>query len=665
MFGWTKGLKPKEDEPKRAPAYTAKEQELLSRVSNDFQVSRAVRMSDIDKTGYSVEDNWEDEAYIYKGGGLQWVTNIAYRSQKARQYRPNSEDNLVFNAINTLHANITASIPDFTIDGTGDTNIGEDIAEKITDAVRFNDKRNNFPHMWKKLVYDLIGAGPTIAMVTWDNEWMGGKGPDRWVGDVRVERVDKWDIYFDPAVLDLEENLQDCSYIVRRPRKKLDFIKKTWKNGKYVSATTNEDDEIDEGGDPEQAYIEEYWHRGFPLYMPEEKAKKIRERAAELEREGDTYKAQDYYDAANGDLEGIHVAYVSDGVLLEYCPYEYEDGLYPFVYTEKYSDDKCQLGFGEIRNIKIPQIMHNKSDEIELEAMSTEGLGGHFYQKGAINNKQLTRIIEHNGKGGMMLEVDNLQGILPRTGPKVPSSIAAYKDHKQRMIDTVSQVSPTMQGLQQGSNTPARAIQELGARSDIRVKQAAEKLEDFLIKIKQLQISKMAQFYTEDRYYRVRTSDNKIRDGKINAMELHREWVREYEQVEEIDPTTGAPTMVVVEKKERFVPEFDIKVTILSEKPTDRNYYTTLAFDLYNMQLLTAEDLYATLEEGKLPPVNDIMENLKGQNEVMAMISQIQALPEQAQQMALQQMKEGLGALTQNIQQIEQLKGRKEPETNM
>ena len=174
----------------------------------------------------------------------------------------------------------------------------------------------------------------------------------------------------------------------------------------------------------------------------------------------------------------------------------------------------------------------------------------------------------------------------------------------------------------------------------------------------------MAQFYTEDRYYRVRTSDNKIRDGKINAMELHREWVREYEQVEEIDPATGAPTMVVVEKKERFVPEFDIKVTILSEKPTDRSYYTTLAFDLYNMQLLTAEDLYATLEEGKLPPVNDILENLKSQNEVMAMISQIQALPEQAQQMALQQMKEGLGALTQNIQQIEQLKGRKEPETN-
>lgn len=652
LFGWTKGNKPdEEDKQKQAPQYSDAEIQLLGQVSSDFQNSRAVRMSDIDETGFSVEDNWEDEEYIYKGGGLQWLTNIAYRSKKARRYRPNSEDNLVFNAINTLHANITANIPETTVD---DDKQGE-LADKLTDAIRFNDERNKFAETYKRWVYDLIGTGPTIAMVTWDNDWMGGTGPNRWVGDCRVERIDKWNMYFDPAVIDLECNMQDCAFIIRRPRKKLASIKRLWENGKYVGAMINEDDDVDEGTGNDQAYVEEYWHRGFPFFVPADKAKKLREQAMQFEQEGDTYRAQDYYDAAKGDIEGVHVAYVADGVLLEYCPYEYEDGLYPFVYTTKYRDDKCQHGYGEIRNIKIPQIMHNKADELELEGIAVEGLGGYFYQKGSLSPRQHQAIVENNGKGGMMFEVDNLQGLQPRTGAKVPPVIAQYKEHKQRMIETVSQITPTMQGMAPGANTPFRAIQELGSRADIRVKQAAEKLEDFLIRIKKLQISRMAQFYTEDRYYRVRGSDNKMKEGTINSNELYQEWTREYETQETIDPMSGQPVQMMVEKKERFVPEFDVKVTILSEKPTDRGYYTQLAFNLYQMQLLTAEDLYHVLEEGKLPPTNDILDHLQAQNQVMAMVSQIQKLPPEAQQMAMQQINSAMGEFMQQVQLAQML----------
>ena len=647
MFGWTKGKKPDEKENQsQSPKWTDAELKLLTRVSNDFENARAVRMASADETGYSIEETWEDEEYIYKGGGLQWLTNIAYRSKRTRQYRPNSEDNLVFNAINALHANISANIPETTID---DDKQGE-LADKLTDAIRFNDERNNFSQTYKRWVYDIIGTGPTIAMVTWDNEWMGGTGPSRWIGDVRVSRENKWDIYFDPAISDLEQNMQDCSFIIRRPRKKLASIKTMWENGKYVSEMMNEDDDAEEGSNPEQAYIEEYWHRGFPYFVPKNRAKVLREKAMEFEVDGDYYRAQDYFDAAKGDLEGIHVAYIADGVLLEYCPYEYEDGLYPFVYTDKYRDDKCQYGFGEIRNIKIPQIMHNKADEITLEAMSAEGLGGYLYQKGSINPRQHQNIIENNGKGGMLFEVDNLQGIEPRSGARVPSYVSEYKEHKQRMIDTVSQVTPTMQGQTPGANARVGVVQELGARSDIRIKQAAEKLEDFLIKIKKLQISRMAQFYTEDRYFRVKGTNNEMKEGTINASELHQEWTREYEPEETVDPTTGQPIQTMKEKKERFVPEFDIKVTILSEKPTDRGYYTQLAFNLYQMQLMVAEDLYHVLEEGKLPPTNDILDHLEKQNQAMALMAQIQKLPPEAQGMAMQQITQAMTEFAQQVQ---------------
>jgi hypothetical protein len=103
-------------------------------------------------------------------------------------------------------------------------------------------------------------------------------------------------------------------------------------------------------------------------------------------------------------------------------------------------------GWGEIRNIKIPQILHNKADEIEIEAMSRQGLGGMYYQPHAINPKQLENIKMNNAKGGAMLEVDNLQMIKEREGVQIPSTISNFKEHKQRMIETISQITPIQQG---------------------------------------------------------------------------------------------------------------------------------------------------------------------------------------------------------------------------
>ena len=198
------------------------EQKTVAKIESDFADARSSRESEDDATGFSVEDDWEDEYYIYKGGGLQWLTNFAYREKRSRRYRPNSEDNFVFNAITIKHANITNDTPEISIFGVeqGD----EEIAGKLTDMSRFNDNKNNFSKTWKKLVYDFLGSGPAIAKVTWDNDWTGGRGPERWIGDVRVDRVDKWDFYPDASITNLEEDLQDCSYVACRYRKKLSYI---------------------------------------------------------------------------------------------------------------------------------------------------------------------------------------------------------------------------------------------------------------------------------------------------------------------------------------------------------------------------------------------------------------------------------------------------------
>ena len=133
-------------------------------------------------------------------------------------------------ATHNTHANVTANTPEVSINGI-ENNDGQ-IAEKITQMSKFNDKRNNFSATWKKLVLDYLTTGPAIVEVNWDSEWMGGNGPNRWIGDIRVNRVDKKEFYPDPAIINLEENIQDCSFIIRRIRKKISYIKQRWDKGK-------------------------------------------------------------------------------------------------------------------------------------------------------------------------------------------------------------------------------------------------------------------------------------------------------------------------------------------------------------------------------------------------------------------------------------------------
>lgn len=618
---------------KESKGNSTEEGKLVHQITTDQTNAEAVRKE--------IDTIWDDENKIYQGGGKQWETSIAYRSQKTKKIRPNSEDNFVFNTIENLKANLTASTPEPTFSGVEDSD--NQIAEELTYIAQFNDKRNTFRATWKKMVLDFVSYGPIIGMVPWDPDWMGGNGPNRWVGDIRVLRVDRREIFFDPAIIDLEDRLQECSFINRKFRKKISWIKKKWPDkGKNVTPDSNDNEHQDEGSDPQQVYLIESWRKGKPAFVPDEFKKEFLRKAEEAEAQGYPYEAQDYRDMASGTLEGVHVCYVANNTFLEYIPYIYEDGLYPFIYKTCYFDENNPNGFGEIRNIKIPQIMHNKADELELEAMTRQGLGGHIIGTGAMTSKQKEEYLQNNTKGGVLIEVSDINKMKDREGVQVPASIPNYKEHKQRIIETVSAVTPIQQGMSPGANVPYSTIRELGARTDTRTKSKVEILEDFLIELNKMRLNRFKQFYTEDRYYRLKMPSGEVKQGTFNANNMMSEWERETTLDE-----MGNPVI----KKERYVPEFDIDVKIMDEKPTDRNYYTSTAFSLLNVQGMTIEDLWYTLEEGKFPQKDDVLTHLKNQNIALQLTSTLNQMAPDQQQVffnAIQQIAQGI--LQQQVQ---------------
>ncbi len=618
------------------------EQEMSMRIASDIYSAEAAKFSTLDEIGFSLEDTWKDEEKIYKGGGLQWCTDFAYRSKRMRRIRPNSEDNFVFNSVQIMAANITSNTPEPVIRGT--KNQHEVQAKKVQDISRYNDEKNEFKTLWRRTVLEFLKYGPAIIKVCWNSEIYGGKGPDRWIGDVQLLQVRKEDFFPDPAILDLELDIDECKFISQRYRKTLPYIWDRWDYGKYVNNETNTELDIDEGNDSQMAYVYEYFHRGFPEYMPQERKQELLERAEYLEERGYVYKAQDIRDMAESELEGVHVAYYSDGILLEYVPYIYDNGRYPFAYNTRYDDEVSHWGYGEIRNIKIPQVLHNKADEVEMEAMARQGLGGSYYRKNAIDSKQMAAIKEDSGKGGMHFEVNDPEAIKPRDPVQVPSNIPVYKDHKQRMIEVISQVTQIHQGQQSHSGMPYKSVAELGARGDVRMRVAQEKLEQLLVKVNRLRIDLFEQFYTEERYYRVKGPDGEtIDDGTFSNEDMYDVWIREV-------VLTGDGEGQ--EMKEHFVPDFDITIDIVNAKPTDRNFYANIAFTMHDRQAITVKDLWKTIDEGRLPDLDMVLQHLFAQDSIQGMIAALGELPPEVQEHLMNHHMEELSMAIQQAKQM-------------
>jgi len=648
------GLFTKNEDKKKlsGSSYNTPEENRLLLKIEDFQMyAESGKRIDIER-------DWDDEEKIYIG--KQWDTSKGLRSSSGIKRNFNSQDNIIFPMVQNMLASLTTTTPEGEVEAREPED--EEAAEKLNDLIPYILYQNKFSNQWKKIVLQMIKYGPVIGYIPWDQQWIGGSGPNRWVGEIRTLFMKKNEFFPDPAILDLEERLQECSYINIKKRKKVEWFKDTWKEkGQYVLEDTEdiEDGLEDEGQDPQQATLIIHFHKGTPEFVSEEWKKIFLEKAEEAETEGLPYKAQDYRDMAKGTLKGIHCAYKSNTILLDYIPYIYDDGLYPFVYKVLYSDEEQPWGLGEIRNVVIPQILYNKADEIELGAMLGQGLGGGWYNKGAMSEGQKQEVLNNMAKANSWFEVNDINGIKNKQAVQVPPSITNYKINKKNMVDTISQNTAIQQGISPGANVPYSTIAELGARADIRTKSKVEVLEDFFTEFIQLIINRIAQFYTQERTYRIlgerkdsmvqkeaykilqqianmpmgtppeeqmqamiqllmfiKTQQEKPKVGKFNKGMLVRTWDRDLDD-------NGEPM------KEDFIPEFDLKVKVTDERPTDRNYYSSMAMQLFG-KAMGVKALWKTLDEGKFPHVNDILAELDEMQKAQS--EQQQAMMQQRQQ---------------------------------
>ncbi len=172
-----------------------------------------------------------------------------------------------------------------------------DVADDLTDLVRFILNQNNYELVHRRRVEDFFCTGTAVTQVAWDRDMDNGKG------NVAVLRWPVEAFLWDPAA----ENIQDARALFKVSWHPMSWYEQHYPDKfeemgsdetVYSDLAVPESQETDQPGDEQKAMLIEYWYR--------------------------------VYDAKKRHYT-INVAYLAGGVLLEKAEDVYSHGMYPFV----------------------------------------------------------------------------------------------------------------------------------------------------------------------------------------------------------------------------------------------------------------------------------------------------------------------------------------------
>lgn len=173
----------------------------------------------------------------------------------------------------------------------------KEVAEDLTDIVRFVMHENDYETLHRKRVEDFFCTGTSITQVAWDSDMDGGRG------NIALLRFPIESFLYDPAC----DNIQESRAIFKVSWHPMSWYEQHFPDKyMYVSAESMSENDVGvpdaqenrSGADEDRASLLEYWYRKY------NKKKKRYE---------------------------ISVAYLAGGALLEHMPNVYSHGRYPFV----------------------------------------------------------------------------------------------------------------------------------------------------------------------------------------------------------------------------------------------------------------------------------------------------------------------------------------------
>ena len=577
-------------EAEQRPTGTSPEQERA--------VEECRRWFDLDKQGkefYVEEMDENDKLYTGKHWDVIGPHGGPLRTSEQQKTRPNCVENVVFAIVEGLTAEFANDIDlvFFPIEPTD-----EPAAVVMTDLTAFIAYKNRIAVERIKWLRNFFKHGTAIWEHVWDPHWRGGKGPNKWEGEVRWRTLSPRHFFPDARC---GEDLANARRVHKAKYVTLEHLREHYPTYGHLAVEEVMDTSL--LGDEESQYehtqnmtlLVETWYVGEPLILgPGE---------------------------ANRGF-GLHVIWwcgEGQSLYLHHANYAYyepgEDVTYPFTVRQRYPRDGSIWGYGEAWYLKAPQIALNKTAELILESHMHHALGMTLYQSGALSEEQQRHVKEYGTLPGVWHEVNDLAGIKRDFGNAAAPSLQNEVGRLQRAMENITGRFDVSQGRTPGSVTAFRALDLLAQRAQVRLRSADVAITTAYEDVGQYINHLVCRNYTEDRAYRIIGQDEKsrpaiVKRGMFKLGDMQR--VYDYRTGMTMPASQFMPPPGAVEGMdfELYSPELDVQARTSTQMPSDRTFYMEMAKELFTTHLIDPDTFFYVLENGVFPPYEELVQRM-------------------------------------------------------
>lgn len=219
-------------------------------------------------------EEMEEMYKLYKGDHWDLIGPHGgpLRTDEQKKTRPNAVENATFSLVEGLVAEFSqdVEITDFPVE-EGD----DEAANVMSDLKRYLYYKNRIIWEREKFLRWFFLYGTGIWHTYWDPSWRGGKGPNRWEGDVRWKALHPNFLFPDARC---KESVEDGRRVHKAQYVTLEAIREMFKeSGQDVQSSTVDatmllgDDLIETPVEvnEDMVLLIETWYKGKPLFLDE------------------------------------------------------------------------------------------------------------------------------------------------------------------------------------------------------------------------------------------------------------------------------------------------------------------------------------------------------------------------------------------------------------
>lgn len=605
---------PKDTESKDAYNPTTEERADVKLVNKLFEKSKTWRKQ--------YDEKWTDNYKMFRG--KQWA-------EQRPTYRHSEVINMIFRSIQSVVPIITDSRPrfDFLPQDPSDNELAKILAE----VAESDWQKNNWLMQLTEIVYDYHLYGTAYGDVQFD------QGLEHGIGSITFNSADPFYCFPDPNARNINE--PRSRYFIYAEPIDVDILKKEFPDKKHLIKS----DMIDLVG-------------GNKLHLNDARFISANDTASTVDVSTNTFdlnssnkalKITCYLhcddsieEAVNGEgsemgeqasveyqtklkyPKGRKIIIVNNMRMFE-GPIPYDDGKFPYAKIVNYMLPREFYGISEVEQLSSPQKIFNKLISFALDVLTL--MGNPVWVVGTDSGVDVDNLFN---RPGLIIEKEPNTDVHREPGVELQPYVLQMIDKMAGYFNDQSGDNDVSRGVNPGGITAASAIQDLQEAAQTRLRLKSRILDSFLQEIGQLYVSRIFQFYSAPRIFRltheegaqkyfkfhIDTKMDEAGDVIVNEAGDPQRIARvtEYNQ----DPATGQLGEGNMSEYE-VTAEFDVRVTTGSTLPFAKKEKYQLAKDMFQLGVIDAEEL---LKSAEWPNWEAVMGRMKEQQAQQAQAQQ-------------------------------------------